>query len=138
MPFLVDANVLSEPTKPEPEPRVVEWLSRHERALSIDPFILGELRFGILIMPRGRRRTRMEAWFEASIVRMPCHPWDQAVGLRWAELIAELRERGRAMPAHDSYIAATALHHGLVLVTRNHRHFEHAGIDLLDPFGGDD
>ena len=48
MKFLVDANVLSEATKPAPEPRVIEWLRVHERDLAVDPIILGELRFGIL------------------------------------------------------------------------------------------
>ena len=56
MKFLVDANVLSEPTRPRPDPKVVNWLRRHEREIAIDPIILGELRFGIeLLPPRGRR-----------------------------------------------------------------------------------
>ena len=58
MKFLVDANVLSEPTRPEPSDRVISWLREHEAAIAIDPVILGELRFGILLLPRGKRRTR--------------------------------------------------------------------------------
>ena len=50
MPYLVDANVLSEPTKPEPDPRVVEWLRQYEREIAIDPVILGELRFGVTVL----------------------------------------------------------------------------------------
>ena len=57
MNYLVDANVLSEPTKPEPDARVVAWLKRYERDLVVDPVILGELRFGILLLPRNRGRN---------------------------------------------------------------------------------
>lgn len=58
--FLVDANVLSEATKPAPNERVVEWLERNEPEVAVDPIILGEIRFGILLLPRGRRRSRLE------------------------------------------------------------------------------
>lgn len=58
MTYLVDANVLSEATKPAPEPRVVEWLRRHERELAVDPVILGEIRFGIHLLPASGRRQR--------------------------------------------------------------------------------
>jgi toxin FitB len=56
--FLVDANVLSEPTKPAPQLAVVDWLRRNERELAVDPFILGEIRFGILLLPKGARRRK--------------------------------------------------------------------------------
>ena len=69
MTYLVDANVLSEPTKSSPDPSVVEWLRHNEREIVVDPVILGEVRFGILLLPKGKRRT----------------------GLRWAKLLAELR-----------------------------------------------
>ena len=70
MTYLVDANVLSEPTKPDPHPGVVEWLRRHERELVVDPIILGELRFGILLLPKGKRRRRLERWFDAGVERL--------------------------------------------------------------------
>ena len=53
MKFLVDANVLSEATKPNPNPKVVGWLAAHETQLAINPIVLGELRFGILLLPKG-------------------------------------------------------------------------------------
>jgi toxin FitB len=62
--YLVDANVLSEPTKPRPDPRVVAWLRAHEQDIAVDPVILGELRFGILVLPKGKKRTALERWFE--------------------------------------------------------------------------
>jgi hypothetical protein len=132
--FLVDANVLSEPTKSTPDPRVVEWLRENERDIVVDPLILGEVRFGILLLPKGKRRTRLEAWFTAGIQRIHCLPWEADTGLRWAELVARLRASGRAMPIKDSLIAATALVHGLVIATRNRTDFEPAGVKLIDPF----
>ncbi|HET9226870.1 MAG TPA: type II toxin-antitoxin system VapC family toxin [Thermoanaerobaculia bacterium] len=134
MSYLVDANVLSEPTRPEPDLRVVAWLRAHEGEFAVDPVILGEIRFGILLLPRGQRRQRLESWFNEGVRRIHCLPWESATGLRWAELLADLRTRGRAMPIKDSLIAATALAHGLTLVTRNGRDFEAAGVSLLNPF----
>lgn len=134
MTHLVDANVLSEVTKPDPNPGVVAWLRSHERVVTVDPIILGELRYGILLLPSGKRRTRLERWFEAGASRMHCLPWDAATGLRWAALLADLRVRGQTMPVKDSLIAATALTHGLTLCTRNARDFAPAGVTLENPF----
>ncbi len=134
MRYLVDANVLSEPTRPDPDPAVVGWLRRHERAIAVDPVILGEIRFGILLLPRGRRRTRLEGWFDEGVRRLRCLPWEAESGLRWAELLARLRESGRAMPIKDSLIAATARVHRLTVVTRNVVGFEKAGCEVVNPF----
>jgi predicted nucleic acid-binding protein len=132
--YLVDANVLSEPTRPAPDPEVVKWLRRHERELAVDPIILGEIRFGIHLLAAGKRRRRLERWFEEGVARIACLPWDAATGLRWAKLLADLRTAGRAMPIKDSLVAATALVHGLTLVTRNVRDFQTARVKVLDPF----
>ena len=134
MTFLVDANVLSETTKPAPDPTVVDWLRRNQRGLVVDPVVLGEIRFGILRLPRGRRRARLERWFDGGVERLHCLSWDAATGLRWAELLADLRASGQAMRIKDSLIAATALAHGLVVATRNRTDFQKAGVDVLDPF----
>lgn len=134
MTVLVDANVLSEPTKPEPDRRVVEWLRRHEARLVVDPVVLGEIRFGILLLPAGKRRQRLDEWFEGIVRRIRCLPWEAEVGMRWAALLADLRAAGRAMPIKDSLIAATALTHDLPLATRNRRDFRHAGVHTVDPF----
>jgi len=131
--FLVDANVLSEATKPEPEPRVVQWLRTNERSLLVDPVILGEVRFGIELLRPGARRRELERWFEQGVSRIHCLPWDAAVGLRWARLLAELRRRGRPMSIKDSLIAASALTHDLALATLNRRDFEPARVTLVDP-----
>ncbi len=134
MKYLVDANVLSEPTKVDPSSKVIAWLRENERHLAVDPVILGEIRFGILLLAPGRRRERLERWFEEGVGRAHCLAWDSATGLRWAELLANLRSQGAAMPIKDSFIAATALTHGLTLVTRNRKDFEATGLDVLDPF----
>lgn len=134
MKYLVDANVLSEPTRPLPNARVVEWLRYNERDLVVDPIILGEIRFGILLLPRGKRRERLERWFDAGIQRLTCLPWEAETGLRWARLLATLRASGKAMPIKDSLIAATALTHELIVVTRNRIDFEKARVDIVNPF----
>ena len=135
MTYLVDANVLSEATKSDPDPRVVEWLRRHESDLVVDPVILGEIRFGILLLPKGKRRTRLERWFDSGVERLQCLSWEAETGLRWAELLAHLRVSGRAMPIKDSLIATTALVHGLTVCTRNRTDFQKAGVKIVDPFG---
>jgi predicted nucleic acid-binding protein len=133
---LVDANDLSEPTKPKPDPRVVAWLRAHEPEIAVDPVILGELRFGILVLPKGRKRTALERWFDARVGLLHCLPWDADTGLKWAELLAQLRATGKAMPIKDSLIATTAIVHGLAIVTRNRGDFVNAGVRIVDPLVG--
>jgi hypothetical protein len=135
--YLVDANVLSEPTRPDPRAEVVSWLGQREREIVVDPIVLGEIRFGILLLPPGKRRNRLQRWFDAGVERIRCLPWEAPTGLRWAQLVADLRRAGRAMPIKDSLIAATALVHGLTVVTRNRRDFERAGVPVHDPFPAD-
>jgi len=132
--YLVDANVLSEPTKPNPDPRVIEWLRLNEPDIAVDPVIVGELRFGILILPKGKRRSALERWFDAGIGRLHCLSWDADTGLKWAELLARLRITGKSMPIKDSLIAATAAVHGLAVATRNRSDFINAGVRIVDPF----
>lgn len=134
MTILVDANVLSEATKPDPNPRVLGWLERHEREVAVDPVILGEIRYGIYLLPDGRRRARLERWFQDGIERIYCLAWDATTGLRWARLLAELRTRGQTMPIKDSMIAATALVHDIPVATHNGHDFAKAGVEIIDPF----
>ena len=134
MTYLVDANILSEPTKPAPSLRAVAWLREHESEIVVDPIVLGELRFGILLLPKGKRRVGLERWFDEGIGQLHCLSWDAGVGLKWAELLAGLRKAGRAMPIKDSLVAATALAYGLTIATRNQRDFAAAGVPTVDPF----
>jgi predicted nucleic acid-binding protein len=134
MRFLIDANVLSEPTKTRPHPSVDEWLDRHKVDSAVNPIILGELEYGILLLPNGRRRARLLEWFSMGASRLHVIELDRKTAKVWAGILATLRRKGRAMPVKDSLIAATALQHSLTVVTRNTDDYRHAGVRLLNPF----
>ena len=134
MKYLVDANILSEPTKPIPDPRVIEWLRTHEPDITVDPSFSANCDSRSSSFPKGRKRTALERWFDAGAGRLQCLPWDAATGLKWAELLARLRKTGKAMPIKDSLIAATAIVHGLAVATRNRIDFAKAGVHIVDPF----
>ena len=108
MTFLVDANVLSEATKPRPDQAVIAWLSENEAELAVNPIILGELQYGILLLPASKKRERLLKWFAAGVEHLPVLDVDAGTGSTWAQLLAELRRKGRAMPVKDSLLAATA------------------------------
>ena len=117
MTYLVDASVQTEPTRPAPALAALDWLREHEREIVVDPIILGEIRFGILLLRNGKKRGALQGFVDEGIRRLRCLSWDLGTGLRWAELIASLRRSRRSMPIKDSLIAA-------------------AGVDVVDPFGG--
>lgn len=132
--YLVDTNVLSELTKPAPDLRVVQWLRRYELDLVVNPVILGEIEFGILSLPISRRRTRLESWFGRVIQTLEVIDFDKSAAAAWARLLAKLKIQGLAMPIKDSLIAATAIAHGLKVVTRNTSDFKNSGVGLVNPF----
>jgi predicted nucleic acid-binding protein len=134
MTYLVDANVLSEPTKPAPSSKVVDWLSANERNLVVDSIVLGELYIGIPALPPGRKRRQLEQWCDALMQTIECLPWDATVSRRWAKLVVDLKRKGERMPLLDGMIAATALQHDLTIATRNTRDFKKAGLKVFDPF----
>jgi predicted nucleic acid-binding protein len=132
--FLADANVLSEATKVAPCPGAVDWLRRHEHEVAVNAVVLGEMEFGILLLPSGRRRKKLEEWFARVAEMLPVLEMDRETARVWAALLARLRRKGRAMPVKDSLIAASALQHGLTVATRNTGDFAHCGVKLVDPF----
>ena len=134
MNFLVDANVLSEPTKPAPGSKVIIWLSANEGNLVVDSIIPGELCIGILALPRGRKRSQLDQWFETLAQTIDCLAWDAAISQRWARLVVDLKRKGETMPLLVGMIAATALRHDLAIATRNTRDFRKAGVQTLNPF----
>lgn len=134
MKFLVDANVLSEATKPRPASSVLKWLRDNERQLAVNPIVLGELEYGILLLPAGQRRNRLLKWFQAGLKHLRVLDFDAGAAREWAALLAELKRNGRAMPIKDSLIAATARQHRLTVVTRNTEDFTHTGVPVLNPF----
>lgn len=134
MRYLVDANVLSEPTRPSPDAKVVAWLNAHERNLVVDSIVLGELYSGILALPAGRRRAQLGQWFDAIVKTLGCLPWDAAVSRQWARLVVALKRKGKPVPVLDGMIAATAVEHGLTVATRNVSDFKQTGVKVIDPF----
>jgi predicted nucleic acid-binding protein len=132
--YLVDANVLSEPTKQAADSRVVTWLQANESNVVVDSIIIGELRIGILALPRGRKRDRLQQWYETVVETIECIPWDATISQRWAALVVELKRKGQTVPLLDSMIAATALQHDLIVATRNTRDFQKTGVKILNPF----
>ena len=134
MTYLVDANVLSEPTKPVSNNKVIDWLTANEGNLVVDSIIVGELYVGILALPRGRKRTQLEQWFGDVVQTIDCLPWDATISRRWAKLVVDLKQKGDKLPLLDSMIAATALQHGFTVATRNTRDFNKTDVQVLNPF----
>jgi toxin FitB len=134
MTYLVDANVLSEPTNPTADPNVVEWLAKNEANLVVDPIILGELRIGIRALPRSQKRNKLEEWFAQLVGTIECLPWDEAVSRRWATLVVDLKRKGEIVPLLDGMIAATALQHNLTVATRNTGDARKTGVKTFNPF----
>ena len=134
MKFLVDANVLREVTRPEPQATVVQWLRKHERDIVVTPIVLGEIEYGIGLTTSIRKRKELERWFAEGMRRLRVIDLDTDTASIWAALLVRLRKQGKAMPVKDSLIAASALQHQLTIVTRNISDFQHAGVSLFNPF----
>lgn len=136
MSYLVDTNVLSELRRRNPDPGVRQWIAeRPASALYLSVLTLGELRKGIEILPAGERKQRLLDWLEADLPTFFAGrilPIDAAVADRWGRLVAQA---GRPLPAIDSLLAATALVHGLTLITRNLRDFQVSQLQVIDPWG---
>jgi len=136
--YLLDTNVISEWTKPRPDPAVVRWLGEaREEDLSLSVITLGELWNGVEQLPPGKRRTSLARWIEQDLTarfegRML--GIDERIAQAWGALLARSRKQGKVMHAVDALLAATASVHALTLVTRNTRDFAAAGIQMLNPF----
>lgn len=98
---------------------------------------MGEIEIGLLLLDHGLRRRQILLWFEGLRASTEVLPFDQEVARSWARLVSGLQGKGVRLPIKDSMIAATALVHGLTVVTRNVRDFERAGVKLVNPFSGD-
>src|SRR5262249_10511019 len=132
--YLVDAKLVSEPTKVRPHAKAVAWLDAHEGDFVIDSIVMAELSIGVLAMPQGRKRRQLEHWLEEVRNTVDCLAWDCTIGANWAELIVRLRKKGYSMPIFDSMIAATAITYDITVATRNIRDFQKAGVRVVDPF----
>ncbi len=136
MAFLVDTNVLSEPMRPKPDGNVVAWLENHESDLFVFAVSIGEIRFGIARLPKGKRKQCFEKWFEelCRIFQDKVLAYDAAVATRWGDIQARQEASGRAIPIADGMIAATADHYGMKVATGNARDFESCGVEVVNPF----
>jgi predicted nucleic acid-binding protein len=138
MNYLLDTNVLSETVRPHPDAGVLRWLeAAPQERLYISALTFGELRKGVSLLSEGKKRQNLlhwlehelAGWFEGKILAV-----DKDVADKWGFCLAQI---GRTLPAIDSLIAATALTHNLVLVTRNIKDFEGiAGLEVLNPWEG--
>jgi predicted nucleic acid-binding protein len=135
--ILLDTCVLSELARPTPEARVLAWFDAvDESELFLSVVTLGEIRRGASLLPRSKRRTRLEEWLDG-LQRAFANrilPVDAATALVWGEISAAAERKGRKPPAIDALIAAVARRHDATLATRNLRDFQSLAVKLLDPW----
>lgn len=137
MSYLLDTNVVSERSRPQPDERVRAWLRAHtvgETFLSV--ITLAELEQGVLRLGETRRASELrdflvgiETQFAGRVL-----PVDRAVARTWAAMTARALGSGQPMGYADSLIAATALTHGLSVVTRNVNDFRSAQVEVINPW----
>jgi hypothetical protein len=133
--YLVDTNVVAELARRAPNPRVAAWFRNvPDTALHLSVLTLGELRKGVEALADARRKERLRVWLENDLAEWfgdRLLPVSAGVADLWGRLLAQA---GRPVPAIDSLLAATALHHGLRMVTRNERDFVFQGLDVVNPW----
>ncbi|GAP06129.1 predicted nucleic acid-binding protein, contains PIN domain [Anaerolinea thermolimosa] len=138
MTYLLDTCVISEFTRRQPNEQVVRWLSEtDEDTLYLSVLSIGEIRHGIERLDESPRKEALRYWLENDLILRfdrRILPLDIRILLIWGELVGRLERQGRKVPAVDGLIAATALAHDLVIVTRNTADFTPAGVRLLNPW----
>jgi len=136
--FLLDTNVVSEWVKLRPDARVARWLAEaDEDSVYLSVITFAEIRLGIEEMAAGARRQALASWlendlldrFEDRIIGV-----DLSIARAWGVLTARSTRTGVNLGVMDAFFAATALAHGLTLVTRNIKHFANLGILLVNPW----
>jgi predicted nucleic acid-binding protein len=136
--YLIDTNVISELRRREPEPRVVQWFEqRPSQQLFLSVLTLGEIRRGVERLAESERQQDLRRWLEQDLPAFfsgRVLPMDEAIAHRWGRLLAEM---GRPLPAIDSLLAATALEHNLVLITRNLRDVVDLPLTVVNPWQAD-
>ena len=136
--FLLDTNVLSELRRPNPAPQVVAFLARQPLArLYTSTVVMAEIRFGIEMAPDPAKRAALTDWlthrvrpqFADRILAV-----SEDVMFRWRVLVEDGRRQGHTFSQPDLIIAATALHHGLSIVTRNVADYAKAQVAVVNPW----
>jgi predicted nucleic acid-binding protein len=138
--ILIDTNVFSEITKPRPDDRVVDWLFEHRNDTLLSTIVVAELSVGVRTTRGRAHRAMLMGWLKRLIERHEGRviDFDLASAAKWGEfgsavLIREDRVGAREF---DTLIAAQALHLGIPLATRNWRHFDGIGLEVIDPWEG--
>ena len=122
--YLLDSNIISEPAKPAPNKQVLMLLTQNRQDSALAAISYFELLHGILILPDGKRKERLIAYLDETVV-----PFYEFVSFDFesarinAQITAKLESLGRPLPIIDSQIASIALAHNLILVTRNIKDF---------------
>ena len=136
--FLLDTNVVSELLRPSPEPIVETWVGdRRATDLYFSAIGEAELRYGVAILPTGRRQTALGSAIEA-ILRDDfvdrILPFDSEAAREYADIAATRRSAGRPFAPADCQIAAIARSRGMAVATRNVRDFEDIEVEVVDPW----
>lgn len=141
MKYLLDTCVLSEFVKPKPEPKVLAWINaRAETDLYVAAMSMAELQRGVARLAASRRKRELAAWLgqlQAGFAERVLS-FTHETATYWGEMCARVEAGGRTMAAFDSIIAATAIEHGLAMVTRNDRDFAMAPLVVINPWEGVD
>ena len=134
MSFLIDTDLLSLLERKQVPQKLVAWINANEREIFISVVSFAELQFGINRAPSAHQAS-LTVWL--ADLRRKLAPateeLNEAVLIRWKELLAELKAKNRTMNCEDSLIAATALFYGHTVATHNKRHFDPTGVALIDP-----
>ena len=136
--YLLDTNVISELTKLQPEAKVVSWFhATNEELLYLSVLTIGEIRKGIDSLPRSNKRALLESWLVNDLVlRFAGRILEVNLDIaeRWGQISAQAKTAGGPLAVVDGLMAATALHYNMILVTRNTKDVQVAGINMLNPW----
>lgn len=136
--ILLDTNVISEPLRPTPEVRVIEWIDAQPlETLFLSAVTVAELRAGVALLPSGKRRTGLQENLEKRVLPLFAGrvlPLDLACTPVYAGLMAKARTAGLAIATADGYIAAIAAANGFAVATRDTAPFEAAGVAVINPW----
>jgi toxin FitB len=137
MSWLLDADVLSQAAKTNGDPRVIGWLEQHQAECYTCTIVIAQIAYWIR-SKTGRPRLKLQRWLEESIEAMEGRilSFNTAAAHGWADQQVVLEKAGKKMPIEDSYIAAIARRHNLVIVTGNAKDFDRPGIQVFNPFTG--
>ena len=138
MSYLLDTCVISEFVAAQPTEKVVDWLAGLDpETVYLSAITLGEIQKGIEKLPASKRKEALRTWLKDDLlVRFHGRvlPLETGEMLTWGTLVGKLEAKGKPMPLIDSLIAATALHHDLVVVTRDQDDFAPSGARLFNPW----